>query len=758
MAICLGLLREAIIRSQSITAAERSAEAALDVIQAAIQAQQRADLEALNVLAARHRALDQIPIIQDDAAFASTLTRTWFVNPAITGICKDYANPAGLAAALRERSACGGSLTNDSSDILVLEGGIAAVTRVPIWLEDGSVARLIRMTHIGSLTIQPPQGSAMAIALNGARVSTPGDPRLPSGIVDLALADPDPGSELTADLSAAGAVFVRRDVAPGVSGRVIASTESHVAELRRDNAPYAITGVALLLVIPVVILLAVKDVQGKLRSILDTTDEMIAGNYSQRVSPSPIRELDCLARSVNYLAERVQQQVSQLKAQAFRDALTGLPNRALFADRLGQAMSRRREDERTVGVLFVDIDNFKLVNDSLGHELGDDLLITVAQRIQSVIRPKDTVSRLGGDKFTVLLEDLREDRDAIRSARRIQERVREPIELAGRVLYCSASIGVAVGSPPDSTPDRLLQEADVAMYRAKERGKDQYVLFDEAMDRHCNDRLAVETELRLAVERRELEVHYQPIVELATGRVCQLEALVRWRRQDGSLVSPSEFIPMAEENGLIVPIGQFVLTEACRQVAEWRRRLPRAADISISVNLSARQLIHHPLVADVDLALCAARLDPSALRLEITESAMMSDTKLTTQRLGDLRDLGVRLAVDDFGTGYSSLAYIRKFPIDVVKIDRSFVARVATDPQDEAIVKAIISLGHALGLSATAEGVETPEQARRLLELGCPHAQGFLFSKPVIAAQVEALLAEPLPMPQPLWVSNRPAA
>lgn len=422
----------------------------------------------------------------------------------------------------------------------------------------------------------------------------------------------------------------------------------------------------------------------------------------------------------------------QLTFQAFHDLLTGMPNRSYFVGTIERALARTARSGARVALLFLDLDNFKVVNDSLGHAAGDELLRQAADRIQASIRPEDTAARLGGDEFTVLIEAIDDERQPIAVAERIAAELSEPFWIEGRDVYVSASIGIALSDRGrGENLETLMRHADVAMYRAKSEGRARYALFDERMNERALHRLAIETDLRRALERGELEVHYQPIVELSSGDLVGFEGLLRWRHPDRGLVEPAEFIPLAEESGLIVKIGEWTIRECCRSMVAWSTLSAEARHLSVSVNVSARQLqepgLHQALVE----ILAKTGFDPSRLKLEVTETAMIRETETTMERLRELKGLRIQLAIDDFGTGYSSLAYLRSFPIDVVKIDRSFVDGLGLDPDDTAIVRSILSLARSLNLEATAEGIETEEQVTLLRQLGCRFGQGFYFGRPM---------------------------
>ncbi|HLX88978.1 MAG TPA: EAL domain-containing protein [Acidimicrobiales bacterium] len=433
---------------------------------------------------------------------------------------------------------------------------------------------------------------------------------------------------------------------------------------------------------------------------------------------------------------------AELVRRALRDPLTGLANRPLFAECIEQGLARVRRDHRPLAVLFIDLDRFKQVNDSLGHSTGDQLLVEAAARIQSAVRESDRVARFGGDEFAVLCEDLDLETDAAEVADRVLKAFEEPFYCGERVFYVNTSIGIAASSSGTETAEILLQDADAAMYRAKDAGRGRYEAFDETMRYWVANRLELESALRQAIAQDQLRVHYQPIVDRCTLVVRGFEALVRWERPGYGLVKPGDFITVAEETGVLFAIGEWVLHEACREAAAWAARWPDHR-LNVAVNVSSRQLLQSDIVEVVRSALTASGLAPERLTLELTETTLIDDA-LTAQRvIMTLRELGVRIALDDFGTGYSSLTYLRTFPIDMIKIDESFVRTIDTEPQTAAIVAAVSQLARDLGIEVVAEGIEKPSQLEAVVRLGCDGLQGFLFSEPRPADEV-AELVEPI--------------
>ncbi|MBV9384873.1 MAG: EAL domain-containing protein [Chroococcidiopsidaceae cyanobacterium CP_BM_ER_R8_30] len=453
-------------------------------------------------------------------------------------------------------------------------------------------------------------------------------------------------------------------------------------------------------------------------------------------------ELQMICRDVT----ESKQAEEALVRSAFYDTLTGLPNRALFMDRLKQAVEQaKRRENYLFAVLFLDLDRFKVINDSLGHLLGDQLLITIAARFKACLRPTDTVARLGGDEFTILLEAIEDVSDAIRVANRVQEQLTLPFALDGQEVFTSASIGIALSITTYTQAEDVLRDADIAMYRAKNQGSARYEIFNPDMHTRAVALLQLETDLRLALERQEFRLQYQPIVSLSTGKIIGFEALVRWQHPQG-LILPNDFIPVAEETGLILRICQWIISTACRQMRQWQLQLSTTPLLTISLNLSAKQFTQLDLIDQINQTLQETGLDASSLRLELTEGAIVDGTAPADTTLSQLRELGVQLSIDDFGTGYSSLGRLYRFPINGLKIDQSFVSQIGTDEVSTEIVEAIVTLAHKLGVDVTAEGVETAEQLAQLRALECEYGQGYFFSRPLDSGAAEALI-----MTNPQW-------
>lgn len=432
---------------------------------------------------------------------------------------------------------------------------------------------------------------------------------------------------------------------------------------------------------------------------------------------------------------------------ALHDALTGLPNRTLLVERLEQAIRTARYDPTyQFAVLFIDLDRFKIVNDSLGHAVGDELLVAISTRFHNCLRTTDIVARLGGDEFTVLLEGIQDPSDATQVAQRILESLCTPFNLKSHTLASSASIGIVMGSTAYENATDLLRDADLAMYHAKETGRSCYALFDRELHVQTLKLLQIQSDLRQALEREEFVLHYQPIVSLGTGKLIGFEALVRWQHPQQGFISPAEFIPTAEETGFIIFLGEWVLREACRQMRQWQQQFPLHSPLTISVNISSKQFSQVNFVQQIEQILLETGFDAHLLKLEITESVLMENAKSSTTMLAQLQALGIRLSIDDFGTGYSSLSYLHRLRLDTLKIDRSFVRDVDLNVEKIEIIRTIIALAWNLGMDVVAEGIETKKQLFQLRSLKCEYGQGYLFSKPLDCEKIEALLAQDLPL------------
>jgi diguanylate cyclase (GGDEF)-like protein len=472
----------------------------------------------------------------------------------------------------------------------------------------------------------------------------------------------------------------------------------------------------------------------------------ILGVGSRTVREFSQQDVSFMQAIANVLANAIERRRTEEQTQheAMHDPLTGLPNRNLFLDRLQHALSVAARRQTAIAVLFLDLDQFKVVNDSLGHAAGDELLATVAPRIEQALRPGDTVARFGGDEFAVLAEDIGNERGATRIAERIGEALARPFVLREREHFVSASVGIAIGMGTEA-PESLIRDADSALYRAKEHGRGGYEIFDEVMRSRVIEHMQIENDLRRAIQREELELHYQPVVKLRDGSIVAMEALLRWNHPDRGMVGPLAFIPVAEESRLIVPIGRWVIEQACRQAAIWQQLRPDSAPVSVAVNLSPRQIADPDLLSHVEGSVNANGIDPSSLWLELTETTLIDETSFVERSLDALTGLGVRLVLDDFGVGFSSLGYLKRLPLTMIKLDRSFVENLTEGSHDAAIVRAVSQMADTIGIGVVAEGVETDEQVRMASKLGCGYAQGFHFSEPVPPAHVDRVLRQPMP-------------
>ena len=463
-----------------------------------------------------------------------------------------------------------------------------------------------------------------------------------------------------------------------------------------------------------------------------------------------VEELNRHIHEQERIGLELQQSKDHFRHAAFHDGLTNLPNRPMLAENLKFVIERAKQHgDFQFAVLFLDLDRFKNINDSLGHSIGDQLLIAIARRLEGCVRDTDVVARLGGDEFAVLLDGIKNSSEAKLMAERVQERLQAPFNLSGHEVFTTASIGIALSATGYDHPENILRDADTAMYRAKAQGKACYEVFDKGMHVSAVYLLQLETDLRRALEREEFRAYYQPIVSLETGQLAGFEALLRWEHPERGVISPAEFIPLAEDTGLILPIGEFILRQACRQICQWQWKSPANRSLFMSVNLSGKQVAQPGLVKQIQEVLRETSLDPRLLKLEITESAVMENAEKAVTLLKRLKALGVQLSIDDFGTGYSSLSYLHRFPLDTLKIDRSFVSRIDEADENIEIVRTVITLAENMGMEVVAEGVETLGQLVQLRKLKCQYGQGYLFSKPVDAAAATAWLLN-----QPQWQAD----
>ncbi|RLE24988.1 MAG: hypothetical protein DRJ61_06175 [Acidobacteria bacterium] len=483
--------------------------------------------------------------------------------------------------------------------------------------------------------------------------------------------------------------------------------------------------------IPVIVLTSLDDDELAIQAVSEgAQDYLVKKELEHRL----------LTRSIRYAIERNRAE-QQLLHNAFHDTLTGLPNRALFGDRLDMALAgARRQPAGRFAVLFFDLDRFKNINDSLGHSVGDQLLVALARRLETIVRPGDSVARIGGDEFAILVNDMKDVSHAIQVAERILAGFEAPFTIEANEVFISASIGIAVHDINTTDPDAMLRDADIAMYRAKAAGKGRYEIFDPQMHASAVALLRIETDLRRAVDRQEFVMHYQPIVTLKDRKIKGFEGLVRWQHPKKGLIAPANFITVAEETGLIIPLGWWVMEQSCRQIREWQLRFPMNPSIFISVNISGRLFVDNNVVEGILDILGRTGLPPESLRLEVTENVILEHSEAVMTKMRQLRAMGVQLSIDDFGTGYSSLSYLQRFQYDTLKIDRSFISGPETGADSQAIVETILSLASTLGIGVIAEGIETAEQMIKLRDLDCPQGQGFWFARPLNPVMVEELL------------------
>ena len=539
------------------------------------------------------------------------------------------------------------------------------------------------------------------------------------------------------------------DEVVGAGRRVSAARDSHVGAALESGVPAVVSDWAAEQRCSMPPVLRVFDAASSLAVTIDGKDHPFGVLDVHSTEPGRLsaKDIPFVQAAANVLADAIERHAADeaLRHRVLHDALTGLPNRLSFIDALNDALKRALVSGSPVGILFLDLDHFKLINDSLGHHAGDALLQAVAPRLRDHLRPGDVVSRFSGDEFGVLIDRLADEGEAVAIADRVAAAFAQPFSLDGVDHFVSASIGVAVARPADlgaADAELLIRDADAAMYRAKEKGRSRCVLFDAEMRATAKRRLETERELRHALDGEQLTLHYQPVVGLRTGEISGLEALVRWRHPERGLLDPADFVSIAEDSGLIEPIGRWVQERACRQVIEWHEQRPDARPFDVAVNLSARQVAHRDLPATIAEIVARTGLDPCHLRLEITESVLVEESATAIASLEALNEIGVRLVLDDFGTGYSSLAYLNRFPFHALKIDRSFVDGLGIEQERTAIVEAIIGMARALSLEVIAEGVENEVQLAELRRLGCDYAQGHLFHPAMPASEISRLLAE----------------
>lgn len=532
---------------------------------------------------------------------------------------------------------------------------------------------------------------------------------------------------------------------------MVVSESDFMAQINANTWQTVWLSVSALLITLIIGIFTSRIITQRVAALEVAAQQIAAGRLEGQVAPSGIRELDAVGHSFNSMAAQLRDSFARLEFSATHDALTGLPNRAAFQRLLTETIAHYRADDQSTtdeqlttrfAVLFLDLDYFKLLNDSLGHLAGDRVLIEISARLQNCVQGYGQVARFGGDEFVILIDPITQPSDLEPIVERILSRVRQPIALAENTAFVSTSIGIVFSSPYVTDADGLLRNADTALYRAKANGKAVYEVFDDEMHREVRERLQLETDLRQALEQQQLAVYYQPIVNANTLALVGVEALMRWHHPKLGMVSPAKFIPIAEETGLIVPLGWWVLQTACQQMQQWRQRYPDQP-LVINVNLSTRQFLHPELLPQVRQILQETGLPPQSLKLEMTESVLISDRTTMIARLLQLKALGVRLSLDDFGTGYSSLSYLHHFPLDTLKIDRSFIQQILTDSQCRAVVESIVTMAHKLGMDVIAEGVETEDALSYLRDTACcEQIQGFLISAAVPPAEISQRLAK----------------
>ena len=677
-------------------------------------------------------------------------------------------NNAQTIAASTSRNCEYGVYTEDRSSLLAVVdslGGNEDIVYAAVLTRNGN--QLVSRTFVKSGTV-PPASAQDVIETVGMRYQEVDDPR--NGRTYIEILYPITGNEgsLTDALWDSGAVRS----APEIIGYLrLGLTREGLRRQIRDLLASA--GLLTLLIVVAgsgLSVLFTRRIISPLARLKLATHEIAEGNFETDIDVRTRDEIADLAASFGVMRDRLRlsraqveertrelteanrqmaQEIAARKAaedqlhhDAIHDALTGLPNRALFLDRLTHAIAiARRRKDYLYAVLIIDIDNFKIVNDSLGHSVGDQLLVSLGMRLIECIRPGDAVVRLGGDEFGILLEDITGMGNATGVAERIERSLASPFLIEGSEIFTTASIGIALSTAGYETPEEVLRDADIAMYQAKAGGRSRYRVFEPGMHERAVERLRLETDLRRAVERKEFEVHYQPIFDLGSNSLIGYEALVRWHHPQFGFISPADFIPVAEETGIIVSIDRVVLREACRQLREWQHSVPGAASTFVSVNLSNKQMAQPDLVDYVMKVLKETDLRAACLKLEVTENVIIENPEATAEMLRHLRSLGVQIYIDDFGTGYSSLSYLHRLPIDGFKIDRSFIRRMGPQGENQEIVRTILVLARDLRIHVIAEGIETREQLELIRTMQCEYGQGFLFSKPVESAQARTYLS-----------------
>jgi|GEM_PF-5722734 len=624
-----------------------------------------------------------------------------------------------------------------------VSGKVATIAAVPVHSPDGRTGALVLVFFSDATPIGVPgdlPNGASVVELDSGRDLVVGASANAAPLIGR----PTTGTGLDTPTAASGATVTGFDHAPRFAVEVTATDGTHMAvmvppgvvtagawqQLRRNLG----LGALLAVLLAGLGLLLHRRLARPMRRITSAIRAASGGEDQVWAPVEGPAELGEMAEAYNVMLTERRAREADLRHRATHDVLTGLPNRAALAD----ALSRTLGQGRRAAVLFLDLDRFKLVNDTHGHAVGDALLVSLGHRLMTVVRPGDTVARFGGDEFVVLCPGTDEPDRAMEIAHRLARALEEPFIVEGHELFLTGSVGVAIGSPDDG-PEDILRDADNAMYRAKEQGRPGYAFFDQGMRERSQRRLALEQELHVALERNEFHLEYQPAFDLGTGEVVGAEALLRWDNPLRGPVSPAEFIPIAEETGLVLPIGEWVMREACRQAAAWRRQFGRG--IPVSVNIAARQLTRPGLATQVLVALGEAGAEPEDLMLEITEHGVLEDFAAAFRHLQEVRALGVRVSVDDFGTGWSSLSYLQRLPVDELKIDRSFVATLGVDGPSMAIVGSLADMAHALGLRVVAEGVETADQLAELHRLGCDAVQGYLLARPARPDALRPLLA-----------------